>query len=1192
MMQQLMQESPKISTPQEGGQSRQPRLIVAYVVFLLAILASGMVVRLSEQRALGEQRANVVAQAEVHAYTIQRFTDRALSATYALAALVRQGHGRIANFESTAAQMLPYYPGVAALQLAPDGIVRHIVPLSGNEKAIGHNLLLDPKRDKEALLARDTGQLTLAGPFELMQGGGLAAIGRLPVFLDDHTGRSSFWGFTTVLIRFPKALEEAKLNQLAAQGLGYELSRIHPDSGQKQVIASSSSTPLVDPITRAIAIPNGSWTISVAPVNGWGHPLGLVIKAAAALTLSLLLAYMANLLVRLRGHSRRLEVLVAQRTTEISAVRIRLQATFDAIPDMLWLTNAQGTYLDCNPMFERFYGAPKFDIIGKSSLRTTAQQPEHDFRQFELAVIACARPSANEQWLTFADDGHRALFEVTRTPMRDPSGKVVGVLSIAHDVTGRKEAEAKIKRLSQLYAALSQCNQAIVRCTSDTQLFTQICTDVVRFGGMKMAWIGLTDANSQQLRPTASAGVGQEYLNGLQISTNPNDPLGHGPESRAIREKQAVWNQDFMNDPLTQPWHARAARFAWGSVAALPLQCNNKVIGSFNLYSQDSQAFDEQDVRNLLLEMVTDIDYALASFERESQRQEAEKSLRLAANVFTHAREAIMITDVEGTIVEVNTAFSRITGYTRGEVVGGNPRILKSGHHNKDHYAAMWLELINKGQWVGEIWNRRKNGEVYAAMQTISTVRDGDGKIQQYVAQFSDITAIKEHEQMLQRITNFDALTGLPNRVLLADRLQQNMTRVQRRGQRLAVVYIDLDGFQDFNNQHNHETGDRLLIALAANMQAALRKGDSLARLGSDEFVVVLDDLTDIETCTPILDWLLKAIAAPIQVGDCELHVSASLGITFYPQTEDVNPDQLLRQADQAMYHAKLAGKNRYHLFDADQDRNLRGHHESQERIRLALDKGEFVLYYQPKVNMRQGTLVGVEALIRWQHPQRGLLQPGEFLPVIENHPLACELGEWVMAAALAQIVEWQARGLNVPVSVNVGALQLQQENFVPRLRALLATQPEVRPGSLELEVLETSALEDLVHITKVIEECRGIGVFFALDDFGTGYSSLSYLRRLAVIQLKIDQSFVRDMIGVSEDLAILEAVIGLADAFKLQVIAEGVETIAQGTLLLKLGCEMAQGYVIARPMPADALMAWAAQWRPDAAWRDVPAAI
>ncbi len=571
-----------------------------------------------------------------------------------------------------------------------------------------------------------------------------------------------------------------------------------------------------------------------------------------------------------------------------------------------------------------------------------------------------------------------------------------------------------------------------------------------------------------------------------------------------------------------------------------------------------------------------------------SERKQAEEKNQLAASVFSHAREGITITAADGTIIDVNDAFTRITGYTREEALGKNPRIIKSNHHEPEFYAAMWRDLIEKGYWNGEIWNRRKSGELYPELLTISAVRDEQGRTLHYVALFTDITPMKEHEEQLRHMAHFDLLTTLPNRVLLGDRLHQAMSQTLRRKQLLTVGYLDLDGFKAINDMHGHKTGDQLLVALANRMRQALREGDTLARLGGDEFVVVLSDLDDVSASLPMLNRLLNAAAQPVRVGEDVLQVSASLGVTFYPQSEDVDADQLLRQADQAMYQAKLAGKNRYQIFDADQDRSLRGRHESLERIRRALVDNEFVLYYQPKVNMRTGKMVGAEALIRWQHPDKGVLPPAVFLPVIENHPLSIEVGEWVVGRALEQIQAWHAAGLEVPVSVNVCPRQLQQVAFASRLQQILAQHPAVRPGDLTLEVLETSALEDLAGVSAIIEDCQRLGVRFSLDDFGTGYSSLTYLKRLSVDQLKIDQSFVRDMLEDPDDLTILEGVISLSGAFRREVIAEGVETVAHGEMLLLLGCELAQGYGIARPMPAAELPGWAAAWRPDPRWESL----
>ncbi len=443
---------------------------------------------------------------------------------------------------------------------------------------------------------------------------------------------------------------------------------------------------------------------------------------------------------------------------------------------------------------------------------------------------------------------------------------------------------------------------------------------------------------------------------------------------------------------------------------------------------------------------------------------------------------------------------------------------------------------------------------------------------------------LKEHEQQLQYIAHYDALTNLPNRVLLADRLQQAMLQAQRRGQSLAVAYIDLDGFKAVNDQYGHDAGDELLIVVAHRMKSVLREGDSLARIGGDEFIAVLVDLERPHDCDPVLARLLQAAADPVSIGGTALQVSASAGVTFYPQ-DGADTDQLMRHADQAMYLAKQAGKNRYHLFDVAQDAAVQTRRESLEHIRCALERREFVLHYQPKVNMRTGKVIGAEALIRWQHPERGLLPPAAFLPVVEDQPFSVELGKWVIDTALEQMAAWHQEGLEIPVSVNIGGRQLQQEDFVKKLAESLSSHPNIPRHWLELEILETSALDDIAQISQIMRACREIGVHFALDDFGTGYSSLTYLKHLPAELIKIDQSFIRDMLDDADDLAIVNGVIGLASAFHRKVIAEGVETVAHGTLLLSLGCELAQGYGIARPMPAADIPGWVASWRPDAAW-------
>ncbi|MGE0014270.1 MAG: EAL domain-containing protein [Azoarcus sp.] len=534
---------------------------------------------------------------------------------------------------------------------------------------------------------------------------------------------------------------------------------------------------------------------------------------------------------------------------------------------------------------------------------------------------------------------------------------------------------------------------------------------------------------------------------------------------------------------------------------------------------------------------------------------------------------------VDYTILEVNPAYESILQLSRKDVVGRLASrvygVMPPPHLVQYAGVAATGEAISFESSEGPV-------------DRIYSVSAFSPAANQFATVFADITAQRRLQQRLEHIAHFDALTALPNRVMLADRLRQAMYLSQRHEESLAVAYIDLDGFKAVNDSHGHDFGDKLLTQLAVRMKHALREGDTLARLGGDEFIAVMGGLAHPDASAPMLSRLLEAAANPFLLDSVSAQVSASIGVSFFPQADEIDADQLLRQADQAMYQAKLSGKNRYHLFDAKQDQSVRNRHERLEQIRCGMTRQEFVLFYQPKVNMRTGEVIGLEALIRWQHPEHGLLTPAAFLPVVEDHPLAIELGEWVIRRALTQIEEWREHGQNLPVSVNIGALQLQQPDFVARLRTLLAAYPEMPPGSLELEVLETSALQDVDKTSSVISTCRKMGVLFALDDFGTGYSSLTYLKKLPAEILKIDQSFVHDLLDDPEALAILEGVIGLAKAFQRLTIAEGLESVEAGVLLIRLGCELAQGYVIARPMPDRDVPGWVSSWAPDPRWAAV----
>ncbi len=566
------------------------------------------------------------------------------------------------------------------------------------------------------------------------------------------------------------------------------------------------------------------------------------------------------------------------------------------------------------------------------------------------------------------------------------------------------------------------------------------------------------------------------------------------------------------------------------------------------------------------------------------ERMMAEERQQLAASVFENAHEGIMITDAQGTIVEVNSTFSELTGYGYEEAVGRKPDLLKSGHHEPAFYEEMWCKIRQEGFWRGEVWNRKKSGEIFVEQLTISTVRNRSGGIANFVGIFSDITLIKQHQQRLEYLAHFDALTKLPNRMLLGDRLQLAMAQTDRNGKMLAVCYLDLDNFKPINDQHGHSAGDFLLIEVAQRLKACMRAGDTVSRLGGDEFVLLIANLDDIHECDLAIARVFSALNQPFRISNHNIAISSSIGVTLYPH-DGADADTLLRHADQAMYAAKQGGRNRHHLFDPENDRRTRVRREELARIRQGLSNGEFALYYQPKVNMRKGSVTGAEALIRWLHPKEGLLLPAHFLPTIVGSELEIDIGDWVIRSALDQLEAWHAEGIHLSISINISGEHLQHKGFSRRLAELLASHPNVKPGQLELEVLETAALEDMGNIAELFAECRELGVNFALDDFGTGYSSLTYFRRLPAHVLKIDQSFVRNMLDDTDDLAIVEGVIGLTQAFRRQVIAEGVETIEHGTLLLLLGCDIAQGFGIARPMPPAELPAWIERYRPDDSW-------
>ncbi|MFA4968556.1 MAG: EAL domain-containing protein [Sulfuritalea sp.] len=972
--------------PGQGKVRSRRTLPWASLVFLLsAIFAAGLIWNQHQYR-LRHERAEVSLQVADYAQALGNAIEHALSVTYAMAALVRHGQGTVRDFDKLAGELLPSYPGASVLILAPDGIIGNVVPLAGNEKAIGLNLLEDPVMKKEATLARDTGKLVLAGPLNLVQGG-VGVIGRLPVFLD-HEGKPAFWGFTNVVMRLPEALAGARLQQLVDRGFEYELWRIHPDTAQKQLIAASASAALIDPVDYVLDLPYGKWTLSAAPRRGWNGGLWLSSNVALGLLFSLLLAFVAKLLIDSRAHEGELETQVVQRTADILASKNQLAAMLEAIPDPMWELGLDGRCHGC-----------------------------HSWRVESLATL---------------------MLEM-----------------IGHTVC---------------------------------ETFPPAAAD------------------------TIMAALSEAHANGSS----------HGKEIELRLAHARLWFELSVASKTSQP--------------------------------------GEEDRFIVLARDIT-------------ERKRAETDLRIAATAF-ESQEGMLITDANNVILQVNRTFTEMTGYTAEEAIGHTPRLIRSDRHDSAFYTAMWETLRANGVWQGEIWNQRKNGEVFPSLLTITAVKGHAGTITHYVGSQLDITERKAAEEKIEHLAYFDALTELPNRRLQADRLQQAVATSARSKKHGALLFLDLDNFKTLNDTLGHEIGDLLLQQVAQRLVACVRKGDTVARLGGDEFVVILEGLSgksdeaaaQTETIgEKIRDTLSQAYAI---AGQTQLS-TPSIGVTLFAG-EDESIDELMKRADLALYQAKAAGRNTLRFFDPDMQTRVLARARLDADLREAILQEQFVLHYQPQVDATAG-VIGAEALLRWQHPRRGMVLPAEFIPRAEDTGMILTLGHWALKTAIAQLVVWAARPetAHLVLAVNVSVHQFAMPDFVEDVLTLL-DQFGADPRKLKLELTESLLMENADDVIAKMTALKARGVSFSLDDFGTGYSSLAYLKRLPLAQLKIDQSFVRDVATNAGDAVIANSIIALANSMGMSVIAEGVETEEHRHFLGSHGCQVYQGYLFSAPLPLE----------------------
>jgi diguanylate cyclase (GGDEF)-like protein/PAS domain S-box-containing protein len=801
-----------------------------------------------------------------------------------------------------------------------------------------------------------------------------------------------------------------------------------------------------------------------------------------------------------------------------------LEVTLFSIGDAVIATDAAGRVTQMNGVAQHLtawampdaLGRPLGDVFHIVNAHTRALADDPVRRVLDTGEIVGL---ANHTVL-IARDGLEYQIADSAAPIHDRKGTVIGVVLVFRDVTEEYALREELVK-----------NELMLRTIVETE---PACVKVLGLDGalqqMNRAGLDMIEADSL------------EQVAGCQVVD-----IVSPPYQAAFRQ---LSGRVFLGETGSLEFEiiGLKGRKRWLETRAVPMRdAEGRIVG--------------------LLGLTHDI----------TERKAAERELKIAATAF-ETQEGIMVTDVESRILRINKAFTRITGYTEQDAMGKNPSFLKSGRHDPAFYQAMWQSLERERYWQGEIWNRRKTGEVFPEWLTITGITDGAGNIVNYVASFSDISQFKEAEERIHLLAFYDPLTGLPNRRLLYDRLHQAYASSGRSNAYGAILFIDLDNFKVINDTRGHEVGDKLLIEVAKRLNECVRSEDTVARLGGDEFVVMLDSLSEDsvqaqQQVEAVGHKILHVFSSSFVIDGYAHHTSPSIGVSLF-RDHDVKVDELLKRADTAMYQAKQSGRNTLRFYDPEMQQALEARLVLEAEMRASLMAGDFRVYYQPQVN-HQGRIMGAEALLRWQHPVRGLVGPADFIPLAEETGLIAPLGEWVLAEACKQLKLWEKdpETQHLQLSVNVSARQFRQGTFVDQVQIALF-MGNADPKRLKLELTESLVLEDVEGTIEKMKKLKQMGVSFSMDDFGTGQSSLTYLKKLPLDQLKIDKSFVQDITKDPDDAVIVQTITAMAINLGLDVIAEGVETQEQRTFLEHCGCLVYQGYLFSKPVPVEAFNA------------------
>jgi diguanylate cyclase (GGDEF)-like protein/PAS domain S-box-containing protein len=868
-------------------------------------------------------------------------------------------------------------------------------------------------------------------------------------------------------------------------------------------------------------------------------------------TLVLIALGTVSLMLLFYRHTRQRE----QTVDALARREAHLQAFAAAVPDVSFVLDANGTYIEIFGQQDKLV-APAKDLIGRRFQEFMPAEASQRIDAIIRRTLATREVTHTEYSIQLQDEIR--WFEARAHALPGETDRVV---AISWDISERKHSELRVKTLSRLYSFLSQVNQSIVWTRNPEDLYRRICQVAISHGHFRMAWIVQGDARQTTLELVAHSGKPDHTAAEHLPRTLHLDDAGTDAKHPAVR----AWHSGHLR------WDVAAS--ATSQAVAIPVNCSDKRTAVLVLVRERFNPDDPEEPA-LFNEISTDMSYALTQFQRREQWREGQDRNRLLAAALASTQDGVIVTDMHGRIVSVNRAFTEITGYSEQEAIGQNTDFLRSDRQPADFHEAIRDHVLHDGRWQGELWSQRKDGVYQVLLNSVATVANEQGLPTHLVTVFTDVTAKKEVEAQLKELAHVDSLTGLPNRRVVLSQLKHAVAAASRRQHKVAVLYIDLDNFKNVNDSLGHNAGDQLLLGVAQRLAQRTRRDDTLGRLGGDEFILVLETLRDGEDAGAVAQELLQLLASPFDVGPSEVYVQASIGISLYPD-DGSEVEELLRDADSAMYQAKRAGRGTYRYYTEALTQAAQMRLRLDTRLRRALARQEFELWYQPLYRLRDRRLIGLEALVRLNQPGLPPVGPAEFIPVLEDTGHIVALGEWVTNEACRQGRAWLDEGLEFGrIAVNISAVEMQRGGTVARVQRALDANG-LGAESLELEITESGLMQQGDHSEAFLHSLRAMGVQLAIDDFGTGYSSLSHLKRFPVGKLKIDRSFIRDLMTDSADAQLVHAMVAMGRSLGISVLAEGVETEDQMRHLRNIGCEAAQGYFFGRPAPAATARQW-----------------